>query len=242
MGTFAPYGVYGDLATLLNYGPNRIYIYDYNATFAISGLIISDFSFSGRADWGFSGGSGGAITEFANKALSTATGIWNMGAAMAGAGGRGVTKPQIKSPWQTVVDWNDSGTLAFNLDLLFVSLNKDGDVRIPVYHLLRCVYPQIGGFGSLVIPPLQYARVPMTSLFKSSGTWGCVGIQIGEWFDAPPVFVVSDARFSMSKEQTPYGAPLYANGSISVTCSHIVGVDNLKEWLKLSDQQTAFTL
>ena len=232
---YAPYDVYGDLKWLLNFGPNRIFIYDYQGTFLVSGLIIGDTTIGGSSDWSFPSGGGGPFNAALNKGIEMATGAANMLAGFAGKRNYGVTKPQFKSPWQTVVDWAGSGTFSLNLSLLFMSLTPNEDSRKPVYRLLKCVYPEILGAGTMVVPPLEYTRVPMVTLFDSSnsGTWGCVGITIGDWFEAPPVFVVERASFSMSKEQTPNGAPLYANGEITVSCSHIVGINHIRQWLKL---------
>lgn len=232
---FAPYTVFGDLATLLNYGQNRIFIYDYNGTFLVSALIISDFNISGNSDWSDWGPrSGGGLVDLANKAIAMGSSMANLGAGLMGMPGMGVTKPQIKSPWQTVVDWGGSGTFSLNLDLLFLSLTPDENAKWAVHQMMRCVYPEITAGGTMVIPPLQYARVPMSSFFgASTGTWGCVGLKIGSWFEAPPVFVVTSANFSMSKEQTPEGLPLYANGTINVMCSHLVSASHIQLWLGL---------
>lgn len=246
-GSFAPYDIYGDLSTLLNFGPNRVFIYDYQGTFAVSGLMVNDFNVGGNSHFSRPGsGSSNPFQDAANKAIEAGVNLSNIGKGMGGifgGGGAGFTKPQIKSPWQTVMDWSDSGAFSLTIDMLLLALTPNENIRECVYQLLRCVYPEILGYGTLIVPPLQYSRVPAQGAnFASNGTWGCVGIKIGDWFEAPPVFVVESANFAMSKEQTPptaafpnEGSPLYANGQLVVTCSHIVGVNHIRDWFKLTD-------
>lgn len=229
----------GDLYDLINFGPNRIYIYDNEGTFVVSALIVGDVDLKGNASWDSSFSGGTAVTEMFNAGIGAGSHIMNtMGALGTGSY---VTKPHLRTPEQSVVDWRASGEFSLNLQLMFISLTPKEDIRIPIYNLMKCVYPIVIAGGMFVIPPLYYAKRPMNSMGEeyggvNRGTQGCVGIKIGDWFEAPPVFVVDSVSINMSKEQTPAGLPLYGNGMVSVKCCHQVGTYQLKEWLGLPEE------
>ena len=235
----AIYDLPGDIYNLINFGPNRIYIYDYQGTFVVSALLVGDTDIGGNSAWGggFAGGvtDQGAITNALNNVMTGGSNMYNILSTFLTGGGGGVTRPQIRDPQQTAVDWKGSGEFGLNLQLLLIALTPADDVRHSIYHLLRCVYPVIDYTGSLIIPPLGYAKVPMGEIFhrKDVGVNGGLGIKIGDWFEAPPVFIMEAASFQASKEQTPSGTPLYANGSIRIKCCHQVGVTQLADWMDI---------
>lgn len=235
----ATYNVPGDLYDLINFGPNRIYIYDNEGTFVVSALIVGDVDIRGNASWDSSFSGGTAVTDMFNQISSAASTAMNTLGAL--GTNSYVTKPHLRTPEQSVVDWKASGEFSLNLQLMFVALTPNEDIRQPVYSLMKCVYPIVLAGGMFVIPPLYYAKRPMNSMGEeygglNRGTQGCVGIKIGDWFEAPPVFVVDSVSINMSKEQTPAGLPLYGNGMVSVKCSHQVGVYQIKEWLGIPEE------
>lgn len=239
------YKVPGDLWDIVNFGPNRVWLFSFPddqfiEPFMLSAFITSDFTLAGTATWqgGEGGGSGKGFLGTINSFAKGAQNFINSVSGVAGQGDKAVAVPQIRSPMYSVVDWVGSGEFAFDLSLIFPALTPDEDVRIPIKHLLSCVYPYISGSGTLIVPPRAYAKVPESFGFfgETKGRRGCIGIEIGEWFSTPPIFVAKNVTFNLSKELTPRGYPLYATCTISLKAAVQVGVNHINEWIGLPSE------
>ncbi len=237
-----------DLSYLLNQTNSRICLWDYSGEVVIDGILNGDIAFSGNNSFSSSSStvSEGSVVDKINKGYDTIKGVasaFNLFGV-----GEGMASRQFRSPLQTVVDWKGSGEFTLALQIVFVSLTADYDVRDDIFKVMRGVYPTLGAANATIVAPMGYTKLsnktilPTGSIFstedinwdkyKESGIPGCWGIAIGDWFEAEPIFVMETANITASKEQNIYGSPLYASGSIAVKCSQAVSRSMVGKWLK----------
>lgn len=243
----------GDLGDILNVSHNRIHIYSsddpVDAVFAFSAFLTGDIDISGNASWTslftYAPGAESGVLGYINDAISLGTNIWNSVVGLAGSN-QGMSKPQFRAPITSVVDWKGSGEFALQIPLIFVALTPEDDIRLPVSQLMSFVYPHIGfntktdpegSFlrNTVIRPPRDFARVPDSRMYNYSGDNfvglpGCLGIQIGEWFVTPPMFIVDDTTFNFSKERTSAGLPLFATGTMRIKAAAQVTIEIIRNW------------
>lgn len=239
----------GDLNYLLNQTNSRICMWDFTGNLVIDGLLNSDVAIEGSNSFSSSSSeveknsAAVQLQQYYDYAKDIAS-----GASMFGIGS-GLSTRQIRSPLQTVVDWKGSGEFSLTLSVTFICMSPDHDVRNDIHTVMRGVYPSVDFGNSVIVAPLGYAKqlnktlLPSGEIFdpstwdmdkyRESGIAGCWGIAIGDWFEAEPIFVMTNASITASREQTIYGSPLYASGSISVKCSQVVSWQMIGKWLKI---------
>lgn len=111
---------------------------------------------------------------------------------------------------QTILFYTGSQKPTFSIEAAFITLDSAKTNETALYkvkELMKLVYPT----GSEIMEaPLGY--IPLTKDGTPSGT---VSLRVGNWFHAR-YLVVKDVNFTMSKEVTANGTPLYAVGNITL--------------------------
>lgn len=107
--------------------------------------------------------------------------------------------------------WTGSERPTFTIDMLFVALYEEDDVRKKVMELYRCTYPTAKGLvlTETLIPPLGYQ--PDATGVNATGT---ITVKYGKWFRAPGQ-LMKNVSFKFSKEVLKSGLPVFAVGSIT---------------------------
>jgi len=143
---------------------------------------------------------------------------------------------------QTTKTWESSQTPNFTINMTFVAIRKDDDVRVPVRSLLSTVYP-VGTYG-FMSAPLGYKLGAIEALKKLvSGQGkkaaaqvvtpvGTIFCEIGRWFRAPNQ-VARSVDFTFSKEVHSNGTPLYASGSISFEPFRAISFDEIDQYIRV---------
>jgi hypothetical protein len=185
-------------------------------------FLMDDFQSSSSNEYSdFSG-----LMEGVNSGLQAARAVAGIGNDLVTGGQANAWLQQniIQNVNQTVAVWNGSSKPSFSLPLMFVALNAQTDVRVPVTKLQRYTHPQfdatnrIGGLW--ITAPADYQAS------ANAAPRGVVGISIGTWFHAKPLFLIKSLQVTLSK--TPLkgsGLPLWAKVIIEFESYRIVSYD-----------------
>jgi len=239
-----------DLSYLLNQRNSRVFLWNTENNVFVDGLLnMQSVAFAGTSTWNNSAssasGKGQFIAENANNAFAFLEG-----------GVSPLSSQKVRSPLNTTIDWKDSSTLTFTLNMGFYTFTEYDDVSAKVSDVMRGVYPDVYWEGSYITAPLGYKKtVPLlnnagtlinniahadtwTEVFEQkraplSDMLGCWGLKIGNWFTSPAIFVMSQASFLISSEQNIYGRPLFAQGNVELISSVIVGHRDIRLWMGL---------
>lgn len=148
--------------------------------------------------------------------IGAAVGSWNKQT------GGAIPNIQLKTLHSTISTWMNTEKLKFTLSLRFYALQPSDDVRIPIRRFIHCAYP----IFSTSVPALIYA--PNNYDFTEKN---CLAVKIGKWFKTPPLFLLNDFRFTISKETIPGGNPLYAEGTASFESYRMLSADEVASFL-----------
>lgn len=137
---------------------------------------------------------------------------------------------------ETILSYGGGEPPSFSLELLFIAIRDDEDVRVPALKLLEGTYPIMGlqdksgnmskgWIGTVTENVIMSA--PWGYDYKSKG--GRMGVKIGNWFQATEQ-VLRDVSFNFSKEVIEGGLPLYAEGSITFSPARMIEANELKKY------------
>jgi hypothetical protein len=148
-----------------------------------------------------------ASQQTLQNALNMGKGLFDTATGMLGIDAK-FPDIRLKRLAQTKLTWITSATPVFVVQILFVALRPEDDVRKDVMDLQRAVFPDIDENG-VIKPPLG-----------ADNNNGEYWIKLGKWFQAPSQ-VIRKAEFVFSKELTSPGnttsfpSPLYAVGAVT---------------------------
>lgn len=186
---------------------------------SIVAYATDNFNFSGTPIYNTPGVEASTLqTQWsaAYNELMSAAGAWSQQT------GKSFPNLQIKTLHSTISTWMYTDKLKFTLNLKFFALQPSDDVRIPVRRLVHCAYP----IFSESVPAILFAPNGYDFTEKN-----CLAIKIGKWFKTPPLFLLTDFRFSFSKETITNGTPLYAEGSASFESYRILSADEVASFI-----------
>lgn len=204
---------------VLRDSPNARVVIDATASGGarIVGFVMSDFVFSGRnyfnsAMEALLGGAGSATIGKGNSIMSGAISAYNL------LGGQAVSR--TLSGGDSTSAWIGSDRPKFTLPLLFLAVNPGDNPLETARQLMQFVYPT-GNPNGVLIAPLNY--VPD---FYSRGG-GCVGVQIGNWFRTPRLFIVKSVQLTISQRTDPGGMPLYVGATVEFEAQRTMVYDEV---------------
>lgn len=143
-----------------------------------------------------------------------------------------LAKFRVQTVEQTVQSWVSSGIPSFTVPMIFVALKPGDDVRAPIRNLSTTVYPTFSGDdGGTIRPPLDY------SIDFGSKADGTIAVQIGNWFRAPQQ-IMKSINFTLSKEITEDGFPLFAQGQIEFQPFRMISTEIFQSYLIAGDLST----
>jgi hypothetical protein len=162
-----------------------------------------------------------ASQQTLQNALNMGKGVFD---AISGRLGSDVTFPDIrlKQLAQTKLSWVTSATPVFVVQMLFVALRPEDDVRKDVMDLQKAVFPVID--GETITPPIGAHRD--TGKFQ---------VSLGKWFRAPNQ-VIRKVEFVFSKElaspskKTSFPSPLYAVGAVTFSPYQMPSADVIQSY------------
>ncbi|HQO71082.1 MAG TPA: hypothetical protein PLH90_02065 [Candidatus Paceibacterota bacterium] len=241
-----------DLSYLLNQRNTRVFLWNLENNLFIDGFLNMQGGtvLQGTSSWETSGNS--SISDTVNYgwgALTTGS------AFVTKSGTSPISQAKLRIPHVTTVDWKDGGRFVLNLGIGFYSFTKEDDVSKKVADIMKGVYPDIYLEGSYITAPLGYKKtIPLAAKIRGligsgsasgfldrraplSNMLGCWGITIGNWFTTPAVFVMNQASFNMSSEQTIYGKPLYSWGNVEMLSAIIVGYTDIMSWMGVGTEE-----
>jgi len=182
------------------------------------------------------GGRNVDIQAFITESISlSATG--EVGNQASGVGGGGITSTVaeassaiigtvIKTRYQSQVKWTGSGTPQLSLALLFLNTGEYD----------RQIKKKLQSLNSLVYSPSDKPEGYLDFTYKAPYLWednklkyGLV-VRVGEYLLIKDM-VATSCDFTMSKELTPQGKPLYATASLSLQYSEMPVAEVVNSWL-----------
>lgn len=162
---------------------------------------------------------------YGDLAQSFNRGLNQVGALTAGMESFGVPSMinrQFKTIQSTIATWTHSEKFIFTLNFRFYAFAKEDDVRVPVRRFLECVYPVF----ETEVPGLVRAPNEYDFTMKS-----CLSVRIGKWFRTPPLFIVKNTRWDMSKETITGGNPLFAEGTVTFEAYRMLSAEEVSGFL-----------
>lgn len=174
-------------------------------------------------------GMAGVVTPAGAEAAKLASQIYNVSSGVANRNfGTSYPQGQIRTVHSTISTWEDHKKLSFTLRLCFYAYKSGMDVVKDVKTLHKCTHPSQGARGVVMIAPNDY----------DGSEKGCVSLQIGQWFITPPLFLIHDVNFSISKECVKGGLPLYAEGTVTFTAYKVLFADEFDSLFKTPGAST----
>lgn len=190
----------------------------------ISGFITEDFSYALGNKWDTLDD---ALPGVVDTTTKTADNVVRIGKSVAGLMGALVTQTTLKASFQTVAQYAGSEKFQFDLNLTFLALEPNDDPMVAVRMLNSLTLPNFS-MGLLMEAPLQYAEADdKMGTYRTRGT---IGVSIGNWFRAPPVFLVTTGRPTISRVQTRAGHPLYVQLAISFQAYRMFSQTEVNQW------------
>ena len=178
----------------------------YKVNTIVSGFIASEIGLAG-------GNSYTSPFEDSDKVKQLMKGIKFAKGMMGMLGGDAGGDVAVLSKSQTMLFYSGSQKPSFSVEAVFIttdSSDKKHTALAKVKSVMSLVYPTAVNGGEVLEAPMGY----MPSL-NPRDTKGTVTLRVGNWFKARWL-VVKDANFTMSKEITKDGTPLYATGTITL--------------------------
>lgn len=129
--------------------------------------------------------------------------------AVTGQQGLNLSLPSPKTAEQTVATWSSVDKLAFTLNVLFIALEEQDDIRRQIAPIYSAVYPEFDQVvaGNFMVPPFGYK--PRGLVAENT-----LAVEIGNWWRSTGM-LITNVDFEISKEVIASGSPLYALGTIS---------------------------
>lgn len=138
---------------------------------------------------------------------------------------------RVKRVEQTKLTWITSALPTYTVQLLFLAIEQNDDVRKEVFNIQQATYPIISQDSKTIIPPLRYTGTP-NKADQNTPSGGRLNIHLGQWFLATNQ-VIREVNFTFSKELVSPGdvgipTPLYAIGTVTFSPSQMISADDLK--------------
>jgi len=197
-------------------------------SFAVSGLITSELVLSGSNEFSSPFEAIGQVKKAAD--------LLNVIKTAASSTGYMASSGQVASfsKSQTVKYYTGSARPTFSIEAVFITTNSTDIKNTALYKvnkIMKLVYPT--GTGEILTAPLKYTPIikkGKTSILTSD-VRGTVTLKVGTWFTARKL-IVKDVSFTMSKEVTANGTPLYAVGSITLEPYKAISYEDYEKWFK----------
>jgi hypothetical protein len=115
--------------------------------------------------------------------------------------------------------WDRTEKPSFTIPVVLVSTNKDVNVNETIRFLTSACQPRLGSAANvqLIYPPKYFMRG--------------VDLRVGKWFYASDLLITS-TEFTISKQVTTTGQPLFAKGSISLKPRTLVTAKDVEGWFQ----------
>lgn len=192
----------------------------------ITGVISQDFVFNTSANWGGLNQDHNA-KNYMSKLIEGWKGAmnrWNQTHFEQGI---------LQWAGETVMKWEGTSPIAFNIPLIFVATRPDEDVLKNMILLQKGIFPT---FESPSNPLISSMTAPNGySVGDINNIQGRYQIKIGKWFSTPKLFIIDGVDFIISKEVTSFGRPLYVTGSVSFKSSRIMSFDEVQQMFIMSN-------
>lgn len=202
---------------------NAQFTFTVNGKDPVVGFLTDDLSFNAGSNWGDVGGT----LDSVNKAIDTVLSIGNMVNLWSQ---RSFRVENIASTMQT---WEGSQPFTIDISLVFVTIRKKHtksmfNVLKNVRHLMGACFgefeqPTLAVFPSKVMAPMGYMRG------KSGAPVGTWNISVGKWFKTGPVMLLENCNFTVSKQTTPEGVPLFATGGASFKACQMLSAGQITD-------------
>jgi hypothetical protein len=125
----------------------------------------------------------------------------------------------------TLKNWVSSKGPSMMLDILFIAINKNDNVTVPVKLLANTVFPRTKDM-KLLMPPNGY----LFGMNDEAVGINAITVEIGTWFKAVNMYLVDSMAVSFSK-QVSTGAlsrPLYAEVKLSLSPKRVIDLDEFQ--------------
>ena len=195
---------------------------------AITAYTTQDFGFSASAQW--SGRNPNSYMDMANTIERLGKEAYNRTFGKKfGELGTGMTLDIVGSQ----LNYQGTAPFGFTLNLFFIALRPDDDVRKKIGYLAEGIFPifeeeQSAGIQRITAP---------NNFIKGNNIKdvpGAIKVRIGNWFQTQKIFIIENMDFSLSKETIRSGLPLYAKGSVSFKSTRILGINEVKQMFYLT--------
>jgi hypothetical protein len=124
----------------------------------------------------------------------------------------------------TLKNWVSSRGPSMMLDILFIAINKNDNVTVPVKILANTVFPQTKDMH-LLMPPNGY----LFGMNDEAVGINAITVEIGTWFKAVNMYLVDSMSVSFSKQvSTGLGWPLYAEVKLSLSPKRVIDLDEFQ--------------
>ncbi|HEC63781.1 MAG TPA: hypothetical protein ENI23_00640 [bacterium] len=182
----------------------------------VTGFVQDNITIGGKNDYN-KPGAGGAQQKLSQVASSVAS--------VANIFGANMGQFQIMHLSQTVNAWVGSGKPQFQIPMLFLATKESDDVRVSVARIMDATYPTRSSIVTLRAP-LGYAVNPRTA----AALRGTLAVRVGNYFRATRMLIIEQS-FKLSKEPIRSGAPLYAEGSITIEPYRLLTAAEIKAFI-----------
>jgi hypothetical protein len=145
--------------------------------------------------------------------------------------------PQMKlmNIRQTVEIWSNTPKPEFSVNMLFVSIREEEDVREDIKSLLQFVYPTIPEKNGLGLEAPNGYRVTRGQGKHGLSAVGTASIYVGEWFYAP-LQIITGVNYTFSTRILPNNSPLYARATINFKPFRMIARDEYFGYFKGANQ------
>lgn len=194
----------------------------------VRGLITAPLSISAASRYT------NVLESQAQESLSDkiSGGLGAAGAALSvmGAGNLAGSIPSftLRTAEQSADTYQTSERPSFTVELIFVALRSNDDVRIPVSKLYKATMPTFSKQGAA-----NFLQAPLGYQSKGMSAQGTCAVRVGTWFQATWQ-LIKNVSFTFSREVTVNGYPLYASGSITFEPYRMISVDELLGYMLLN--------
>jgi hypothetical protein len=141
--------------------------------------------------------------------------------------------PQMKvlNIRQTIEIWSNTPKPEFSVNMLFVSIKPEEDVREDIKNLLQFVYPTIPQKNGIFLEAPNGYRVD-----RGGGDYGIIAqgtasVFLGEWFFAPQQ-IITGVSYNFSTRILPNNSPLYATANVSFKPYRMIARDEYFGYFK----------
>lgn len=197
----------------------------------VKGYLRQEFAVGSTADYS---------SPFESSTMDNAQNIiTSVASAVDMTTGSNLSSFRLSNILGSVAIWRSTKKPQFQISMVFVAIRPDDDVTKNIRLLMRAIYPSAKGL--LLEGPLGYAvpQVNIKGATKGKGATpslasakGTSVISIGKWFSAPGQ-LITNVNFSLSKEVTSAGRPLYATAEVSFEPWRILVQDEINSFFRI---------